>query len=64
MVASQNACEQFLACQGAFQLKGRHLLQARSRLGHGCERGECICESINGWEPFLWCDVAFVLLAL
>ena len=19
------------------------------------------CESINGWEPFLWCDVAFVL---
>ena len=22
------------------------------------------CESINGWEPFLWCDVAFVLLAL
>ena len=24
----------------------------------------CPCESINGWEPFLWCDVAFVLLAL
>ena len=23
-----------------------------------------ICESISGWEPFLWCDVAFVLLAL
>ena len=42
--------------------KRRRVMSQRWNLAK-VEEGER-CESINGWELFLWCDVAFVLLAL